>query len=244
MKVAVSALVLAAFAGSASAALESVDGPLRFNGSKLRFERGQWSEVPAFASTREPIVDIYDNTVTPITFGGAGAGNFLGDNLITTGTGDIRELEFSVGNAGAGAGTLTRVDVQIQVWELDPDALSYFQIGAATFDNIPVNVTAGQFTSLTATDLGISLTQTDILVLVRLSDPVGTGLGNLLQVRANPVAIGSSTNDLVVGNAVGPTGFGAFAGTNNNLWYRVAVPAPGSMALLGLGGLLAARRRR
>lgn len=245
MKIAlVSSALLLSVAGSAFGALESLDGPMQFSGEKMRFERNQWQTLPGFSSTRGgPITDIYDNTLTPLAFGNGGAGNFFGDNLITTGIGDIRELEFSVGNAGTGAGTLTRVDIQIQVWELDPDALSYFQIGGLAFDNVPVNLAAGQFTSLTVTDPGIALTQTDILVVMRLSDPIGSGLSNLFQIRANPVVIGSSANDLVTGNATGPTGFGAFA-SNNNLFYRVAVPAPGSVALLGLGGLIVGRRRR
>jgi MYXO-CTERM domain-containing protein len=55
------------------------------------------------------------------------------------------------------------------------------------------------------------------------------------------VAITSLTIDAVDGDPID----GPFAwSTLDNLYVGAAVPAPGAMALLGLGGLAAARRRR
>lgn len=70
----------------------------------------------------------------------------------------------------------------------------------------------------------------------------------------DPVDVGSSTDNIFVTTAAGSF-FGTAnpAGTVGNLggnpianlgWEFTAVPAPGAAALLGLGGLLAARRRR
>lgn len=248
MKIAlVSVAALLAISGTALAELTSYNGSVTASSSRYTLNRaGTLLEVPSFVNTRGPaFTDIYDNTVTPVAFGGNGT-NFLGDNLITTGTGDVRELEFSIGNAGAvvaGTGTLTRLDIGILIYQFD-GVSGYNQIYSNNFNDIAMNLPHGNFTTLTLTDPGVSLTQTDIIVAVRLSDPIGTTGTNLFQVRANPVAVGSSDNDLVVGNTTAITGFASFAGTNNNIMYRVAIPAPGSLALLGLGGLAAVRRRR
>lgn len=242
----VSCAVLLASAGAAMGSLQTIEGPISYSGTRYQLSRvGHLQEVPSFASTREPIMDIYDNTVTPLAFGGNGT-NFLGDELQTTGIGDIREFEFSVGNAGTGAGTLTRIDISIQFWEDDLGGngpADYTFLGQLDFNDVALNLAAGTFTSLVLTDPGISLSQQTVVALVRLHDPVGTGPANLFQVRADPPAVGTSANDIAVGNATGFTGFAAFP-SSNNLWYRVAVPAPGSLALLGLGGLVAVRRRR
>ena len=69
----------------------------------------------------------------------------------------------------------------------------------------------------------------------------------------NPPAVGSSTDDFFRTNGAGsflasnPAGAinGAFPdGTPGNFGWELNVPAPGSIALLGLGGLVATRRRR
>lgn len=245
MKIAlVSVAALLAISGTALAELTSYNGPITASSSRYTLNRaGSLLEVPSFVNNRGPaFTDIYDNTVTPLAFGGNGT-NFLGDNLITTGTGDIRELEFSIGNSGTGAGTLTRLDIGILIYQFD-GVSGYNQIYSNSFNDIAMNLPAGNFTTLTLTDPGVSLTQTDIIVAVRLFDPIGTGATNLFQVRANPVAVGSSDNDVAVGNATAITGFATFPTGSNNLMYRVAIPAPGSLALLGLGGLAAIRRRR
>lgn len=69
-----------------------------------------------------------------------------------------------------------------------------------------------------------------------------------MQLR-NGGAIGSSTDNLVgIGAGPQPTGFFNFAGAPyaDSAWFIETndVPAPSSVALLGLGGLIAARRRR
>lgn len=70
-----------------------------------------------------------------------------------------------------------------------------------------------------------------------------------MQLRGGGTPIGSST-DVLVGVTAGPQPTGAFsfggAPLANSAWLvdTDSVPAPGSFALLGLGGLVAARRRR
>jgi len=63
----------------------------------------------------------------------------------------------------------------------------------------------------------------------------GAGLGQFF-LTATPPAVGSSS--LLVGSTGGPTN------TFNHAFELRQVPAPGALALLGLGGIVAARRRR
>ncbi len=78
-------------------------------------------------------------------------------------------------------------------------------------------------------------------------------LNNLGQLIMNPPVIGTSQDAIFA-----TTNPGSFFGTNNpagslsnfggtpvaNLGWEFVVPAPGSLALIGMGGLLAGRRRR
>ncbi len=70
-----------------------------------------------------------------------------------------------------------------------------------------------------------------------------------MQLRGGGTPIGTSTDNLVgIGAGPLPTGFFNFGGTPlaNSAWFidTESVPAPGTFALLGLGGLIAGRRRR
>jgi hypothetical protein len=81
-----------------------------------------------------------------------------------------------------------------------------------------------------------------------------TGTGGFILDHAgmqtrNGGTIGSSTDQLVgVTTGPQPTGFFSFGGTPfaDSAWFidTDSVPAPGSIALLGMGGLIAFRRRR
>lgn len=74
-------------------------------------------------------------------------------------------------------------------------------------------------------------------------DPDNDGFANILLV-ASPVADGQTGNrwgGFEFDNPVPQTSQNAINGVAN---VRVEIPAPGSLALVGLGGLLAARRRR
>jgi hypothetical protein len=78
---------------------------------------------------------------------------------------------------------------------------------------------------------------------------------NMGQGIFNPVDLGSSTRDFFLTNAAGSffapnnpagalTNFGADPQPAGNFGWEFVVPAPGSVALIGLAGLMAGRRRR
>jgi hypothetical protein len=70
------------------------------------------------------------------------------------------------------------------------------------------------------------------------------GTGGQLGVAASTIAAQTASSGAQA-NPAGGFGFGPTQNTNVNYAYRVSIiPAPSSMALLGLGGLAVARRRR
>lgn len=73
----------------------------------------------------------------------------------------------------------------------------------------------------------------------------GGSAANLgLQVR-NPPLTGTSTDQMIIAGAIVSSPFGgAPAGNTSHFITTSDVPAPGTLALLGMGGLIAGRRRR
>lgn len=73
----------------------------------------------------------------------------------------------------------------------------------------------------------------------------GGALANMgIQIR-NPTDIGSSTDKLVLGSSVITSPYAGAPVGNTSIFIRTnSVPTPGALCLLGLGGLVAGRRRR
>lgn len=243
MKIAAaSVLTLLALSGTALAEFTTLTGPMAQASERLVLDRaGNASRQPVGFGNRGPaFVDIYDNVNSTALAAGANANLFLGDNVITTGVGDIREFEFSLFNGGTAI--WTRTDISVIFFEFN--GLGYDLLGQLNFNDVTVGLSPGFFTTLTVTDPGITLSNNDVIAAVRFTDVQGIAANQAGQIRSGPVpVIGTSANDIFVETAPGNFTFAAFP-SNNNLMYRIAVPAPGALALLGLGGIVAARRRR
>lgn len=240
--VTLSVLALMAAAGGASAAITTYTGPISQSDHRIVMDRaGNLRTQPVGFGDRGPaFVDIYDNVNTTALAGVSNADRFTGDLLNTTGTGAIREFEFSLLNAGTAV--WTRTDISIIF--LESDGVGPFNfLGQLDFDNVPVGLNPGFFTTLVITDPGITLTQTEVIAAVRFTDVQGIAVTQTAQIRANPVVVGSSDDTFLVADLGSGLTFAGFP-SNNNVMYRIAVPAPGALALVGLGGLVAIRRRR
>lgn len=231
-------------AGSALGALTEFNGPFVESETRIVMNRdgARRVEPVGFGLRGGPITDVYDSLGT-IVAAAANANLFLGDNLITTGTGDVREFEFTLFNGSTNA-AWTRSDISVLFLEFD-GVSTYNVIDQLNFNDVPIGLAAGAFTTFLLEDPGITITNTDIVAAVRFTDVQGIAANQAAQLRTNPVLIGSSANTFHFRENGAPGAF-AFVGfaSNNNFAYRVAVPAPGALALLGLGGLAAIRRRR
>lgn len=173
----------------------------------------------------------------------------FGDRLTTVGTGRLQEFSFALFNSGTSAGTLVSATVRIDFLRASDSS----SMGAISVNTGNINLATGFFTSLNVTGLdtlNINLDTTDILVLQTVTSLTGAA-NRLGVVSTTPTSVGSSVDQLYIdASTVGGGVAGFYNITSNNLpvpfrvGYQVVVPAPGAFALLGLGGLVATRRRR
>lgn len=204
------------------------------------------------SGTRGVAIDVYNNHPSASNFGLSSTDltSIWGDELTTTGTGTLQEFGLTIFNSGSSAGPLVTADVAINFFRISDSSLIGGFTGTLDFG---AGLNPGFFSRVTFTGLdglGIDLDTTNILVTQQRTDHTGTasrlGIASLM-----PILVGSSPDDMYVDSDTvggGVPGFYNFtvagAPAPANPGYRVAVPTPASMALLGLGGLFAARRRR
>lgn len=151
---------------------------------------------------------------------------------------------------------------------------SYFSSVAGTPVSVEVWTRPGAYAGFTASNVGWTLSETAIATSagstvlsgnVTLANPIAIPLGGPTSIYFHAITTGGGiryqgtgttattsfvNSDVTLFSDVSRTGAVPFAGTqftprafSGTINYTV-VPAPGAMALLGLGGLLAARRRR
>ncbi len=174
----------------------------------------------------------------------------FGAQVSTIGTGRLQDFSFTLFNSGAaGGGALTSAQVAIDFYRVSDGSL----IGGFNVNTGAINLNTGFYTTLNVNglgDLGINIDTTDIIVTQSVLSSVGAA-NRLGLVSASPVSIGSALPQLYIDAAdVGGGAAGFYNITSGgapivfNAGYQIVVPAPASAGLLGLGGLLAARRRR
>lgn len=253
----VRALAVAGLLGvAATAGAEMVTEPAQLASAvRLDLGSGQMSTyVPRTVNNRGASGILYSNLTTPSAVSGgfsqAGTAAIFGDRVNFVGTGGaLDEFAFTVFNSSSGGNTvpMTTGTMNIEFRRGADNSL----IGGLSIDLAPIFGTGLNPGFYTIVDVaGIALSQninfdtTDVLIKQQL---VG-GQGRYGVVLLNPIAIGSSGGDMYINNPPGlAEGFYNIGQAPNfigNPGYFVFIPAPGASALLGLGGLVALRRRR
>jgi hypothetical protein len=197
-------------------------------------------------------ITVYDNSAGTSLIGTSSTNlsTTWGDNTMLTGTGILEEFSCSIFNSGSSATAMASTDINIgfnqMVAGLPGASLGGFT-GTVTFGTplAPGFFSVITFVGLSGLSTPVNLSSTDILVRQQLSATVGSTRAGI--VSANPIAVGSSPPTFWKDDPSSPpAGFYVFAsGAPADVLYKMnIIPAPGAMALLGLGGLLAGRRRR
>lgn len=242
-----SALALAMFAGAASADAVIPETAQYAGSMTLNVLTGEVS----YGGTRAGL-PVYDSS-TGATIAATSSTNLStiwGDQTLMTGTGVLEEFSCSIFNSGSSAGAMVSTQLGVQFNANAGGALG------ATLGGFTGNVTfstplaAGFYTVVTFTGLSglstpINLSTADVIIRQQLASTVGSTRAGV--VSANPVGLGSSPASFYKDDPSSPpAGFYTFSsGAPADILYKVAVvPAPGAMALMGLGGLVAGRRRR
>lgn len=180
-------------------------------------------------------------------------------NLVPNGVNLLSEMGYSFGNQNPAGSTarVTAIATTISFF----DGVTLLPVGSFT-STTNLSALAGgglaaqasvrlNFAPASLESLGLLLPTNVIVTTTTTSVTFNTGTGtdaNLIgqQVR-NPVSVGSSADELILNGSVVADPFGAAPAPDGNFSYYIvtnSVPAPGSMALLGLGGLMVSRRRR
>ena len=239
-------LALAAAAGSAQAEFETAQFG---NAYTIDARTGTMVASSGFGSRATAI---YSNTASPANFGVSSnsLGAIWGDEMTTVGTGTLDELQFGVFNStsGGNVGAFQNATATINFYRsVDGSSLGGFNVTLAN-----VGLAAGFYTIFTVTNLsglGVNLDTTGIIMTQQLSGVTG-GTNRMGVVSLQPVTIGSTGTSLYVSGAAnvggGAAGYYNFGNPilNGALAAQISIPAPSAMALLGLGGLVATRRRR
>lgn len=238
-----SALALVAIAGVASADVV-IEENLQFAGHIFTDVYGNTQAQNRGGFT------LYSNTTSAanVATSSLNLNTRWGDTLNMVGTGVLDSFSLTVFNSASGnTGTILTYDVDIQFFRAND--LSYIGGFTGTI-NFGAGLNAGFYSIATFTGLagmGINLDTAGILATqartAHTGDSIRMGVASL-----NPVTIGSSPDTFYKDDPSSPpAGFYTFSGgaTPAQIGYQVvAIPAPGAAALLGLGGLVATRRRR
>lgn len=253
----VRALAVAGLLGvAATAGAEMVTEQAQLaNAVRLDLGTGQMTNfVPRTVSNRGTPSVLYSNLTAPSAVSGgfsqAGTSAIFGDRVMFTGTGGaLDEFAFTVFNSSSGGNTvpMTTGTMNIEFRRGADNSL----IGGLSIDLAPVfgtGLNPGFYTIVDLTGVAlannISFDTADVLIKQQL---VG-GQGRYGVVLLNPIAVGSSGGDMYINNppalAEGFYNIGTAPNFIGNPGYFVFIPAPGASALLGLGGLVALRRRR
>lgn len=174
-------------------------------------------------------------------------GNEIADDLRMIGGGLLCDMGINVANANGPAGvTLTGGTMNIRFYDFFTGLfISGFVANLPVVALAPGGSVRLSFGLNTLNGLGIILPP-DIYASLQVATTTWSAAGPTtanagIQIR-NPGAVGVSADGMIDVTTNLPVGFGGAPLSNTGI--KVYIPAPGSLALLGLGGLFAARRRR
>lgn len=267
MKLALSVLAMTALAGTATADVVLTGG----SGRVLQTNLVLSPEAHSAGGGSDVSIKRYDEWTAPPSVLNAimtSGTQEIADDLsfiAQPGAGLLTNLGFSIANSNGPAGSsMTGGSVRITFYDLTTGLVvpsvggfTSFTAGLPAVALAPGGSTRVSFgaagaQALNNLGLGWYLPAGGVYASMAYLTATGTGgftIANAgIQLR-NGGTIGTSTDSLVGVNAgPQPTGPFNFAGAPyaDNAWFIETndIPAPGSIAILGLGGLLAARRRR
>lgn len=245
MKNALALFVVAGVAAAASADVAQFGGRIFIDA-----RTGAQSTAP---SGNELGTTVFDNSGggTLGAFSSTNLTNTWGDDFVATGTGTVDEFSFAVFNSGSSAGPLLTATAQVLFWDdtlaVAPFSPAGFQGGFNGNINFGAGLNPGFYSIVTFTGLsglGINLLDTYNVFTQQITAKTGTA-NRLGVVSANPIAIGSGFSDFYQNpGSAGEGWYTSASGPVNLINKTVVIPAPGALAMLGLGGLVAGRRRR
>lgn len=244
MKTLVAAALLAAVAGSASAELSGESA--QFAGYiNINAVSGDTTYTDSPITTRATTQ--YTNTASAANFGFSSTdlNSTWGDDTYGVGTGGtLSGFQATIFNSGSSTGSLLTATIAFSFY----DANTLAPLGGFNGSvNFGTGLNKGFYTILTWSNLdsfGIVVPK-DVMITQKVT--AKTGLASRLGfVSLNPPTIGSSFDDFYANSTtVGAAGWYTVASGPANPGYQLdVVPAPASLALLGMGGLIAGRRRR
>ena len=260
----VSAALATAIAGSAASA--QVLSHTAFDAGMYTFNRANGTITPGSLALDRATVLAYADWSAPQGSGALNGGLTTGLNridgdrvsLVPNGVNLLSDLGFSFYNLNATGSTSRITSFTAEFNFFDGNTLAFvdgFNAGTFSLAGLGGGGLAAQssirfnFGAAALEPLDIQLPNDVVITMTVTAVTFSAGTGtdpNLIgqQVR-NPVSVGTSTDELVLNGSIVADPFGT--GPDGNFSYFVvtnSIPTPASAALLGLGGLVAVRRRR
>jgi hypothetical protein len=249
-------LALVASAGAASAQVMSVD----LGSYTIDRVTGGLAQ-PSDGFSDRVVNDSYRNWASPPSaltgVYSHGLGTLNGDdlNMVANGAGWLDDMGFSIANNNAAGQRLANLSGSINFFrQSDLSFIAGFTVSvdaAAIFGSGGLD---GGFSARLSFGAGALKplniffgANTAIWALIQWDTATVTGGGSTAaigQQLRNPPAVGTSANQLVLLNNVTPAPFANVVGNSSFFIRTDNIPTPGSLALLGLAGIAAGRRRR
>lgn len=250
-------LALVASAGAASASIQTTTDI-----GEYRINRATGAVVAADFNDRV-VNQVYANWQAPSTLQGVlttGLNRLDGDDTFLSaanGAGWLDDMGFSLANTNAAGSTarITGFSATIQFF----DNVTLTNLGGFTSSSSLTSLSGGglaaqssvrlSFGAGSLKSLNIFLPRNIITTVTITAVTFGAGTGNNSslvgqQVRNAP-ATGTSTDSVILNGSVVPSPFGGNPAGNFSFFINTDnIPTPGSLALLGLAGIAAGRRRR
>lgn len=255
----ISVALLLAAAGAAQATLVTETAQLA-GMHRYNLATGDTTEVysagRSVADRGVPASVLYSNLTAPAVAGNAfsqvGTTTTFGDRVTLTGTGGaLQDFACTLFNSPTSNTTsITTGTMNINFFRaVDGSPLGGFSVPLAPF--IGAGLAPGFFSLISVTGISlatnIQFDTTDVLITQTLS---GANGGRNGVVFFNPIAVGNSVPQMFLQGGTANLAAGMYnIGTAPNFLaanpgFFVSIPSPAAASLLGLGGLVALRRRR